>query len=133
MDIQPFFAEEEKKQFFSKYKQLLRHLYSFLKKEDLSKMKELMKRVVAFNLGRTKTALTACSAISTPALIATTEIGLKRTSVIALLLYRPVMQRIITLDEVKTTFDADVTLIISRLLKTSDLRPQYGCRLRELP
>ena len=46
MDIQPFFTEEEKKQFFSKYKQLLRHLYSFLKKEDLSKMKELMKRVV---------------------------------------------------------------------------------------
>ena len=39
MDIQPFFTEEEKKQFFSKYKQLLRHLYSFLKKEDLSKMK----------------------------------------------------------------------------------------------
>ena len=36
MDIQPFFTEEEKKQFFSKYKQLLRHLYSFLKKEDLS-------------------------------------------------------------------------------------------------
>ena len=34
MDIQPFFTEEEKKQFFSKYKQLLRHLYSFLKKED---------------------------------------------------------------------------------------------------
>ena len=58
MDIQPFFTEEEKKQFFSKYKQLLRHLYSFLKKEDLSKMKELMKR-------ETKTALTACSAIST--------------------------------------------------------------------
>ena len=49
MDIQPFFTEEEKKQFFSKYKQLLRHLYSFLKKEDLSKMKELMKRVVALN------------------------------------------------------------------------------------
>ena len=44
MDIQPFFTEEEKKQFFSKYKQLVRHLYFFLKKEDLSKMKELMKQ-----------------------------------------------------------------------------------------
>ena len=55
MDIQPFFTEEEKKQFFSKYKQLLRHLYSFLKKEDLSKMKELMKRVVALDCyGRDK-------------------------------------------------------------------------------
>ncbi len=55
MDIQPFFTEEEKKQFFSKYKQLLRHLYSFLKKEDLSKMKELMHRVVALDCyGRDK-------------------------------------------------------------------------------
>ena len=54
MDIQPFFTEEEKKQFFSKYKQLLRHLYSFLKKEDLSKMKELMKRGCGFGLLRTR-------------------------------------------------------------------------------
>lgn len=82
MDIQPFFTEEEKKQFFSKYKQLLRHLYSFLKKEDLSKMKELMKRVVALVVtDETKTALTACSGNIDTALIATTEIGLKRTSV----------------------------------------------------
>ena len=54
-------------------------------------------------------------------MISTVEIGLKRTSVIALLLYRPVMKKIITLEEVKATFDADVTLIISRLLKTSAL------------
>ena len=122
MDIQPFFNEEEKKQFFSKYKQLLRHLYSFLKKEDLSKMKELMKRVVALDCyGRDKNGINGLLRNIDTALIATVEIGLKRTSVIALLLYRPVMKKIITLDEVKTTFDADVTLIISRLLKTSDL------------
>ena len=122
MDIQPFFTEEEKKQFFSKYKQLLRHLYSFLKKEDLSKMKELMKRVVALDCyGRDKNGINGLLRNIDTALIATTEIGLKRTSVIALLLYRPVMKKIISLDEVKTTFDADVTLIISRLLKTSDL------------
>ena len=122
MDIQPFFTEEEKKQFFSKYKQLLHHLYSFLKKEDLSKMKELMKRVVALDCyGRDKNGINGLLRNIDTALIATTEIGLKRTSVIALLLYRPVMKKIITLDEVKTTFDADVTLIISRLLKTSDL------------
>ena len=101
MDIQPFFTEEEKKQFFSKYKQLLRHLYSFLKKEDLSKMKELMKRVVALDCyGRDKNGINGLLRNIDTALIATTEIGLKRTSVIALLLYRPVMKKIITLDEV---------------------------------
>ena len=88
MDIQPFFTEEEKKQFFSKYKQLLRHLYSFLKKEDLSKMKELMKRVVALDCyGRDKNGINGLLRNIDTALIATVEIGLKRTSVIALLLY----------------------------------------------
>lgn len=122
MDIQPFFTEEEKKQFFSKYKQLLRSLYSFLQKEDLSKMKALMTRVVALDCyGRDKNDINGLLRNIDTALIATVEIGLKRTSVIALLLYRPVMKKIITLEEVETTFDPDVTLIISRLLKTSDL------------
>ena len=74
MDIQPFFTEEEKKQFFSKYKQLLRHLYSFLKKEDLSKMKELMKRVVALDCyGRDKNGINGLLRNIDTALIATTE------------------------------------------------------------
>lgn len=77
-----------------------------------------MKRVVALGCyGRDKNGINGLLRNIDTALIATTEIGLKRTSVIALLLYRPVMKKIITLDEVKTTFDADVTLIISRLLK----------------
>ena len=55
------------------------------------------------------------------ALIATRDIGLKRTSVIALLLYRPVMKEAVTLDEVECTFDDEVALMIRHLLKTSDL------------
>ena len=54
-------------------------------------------------------------------MIATLEIGLKRTSVIALLLYRPVLKKAITIEEVELKFGTDVTLIIRRLLKTSDL------------
>ena len=74
MDIQPFFTEEEKKQFFSKYKQLLRHLYSFLKKEDLSKMKELMHRVVALDCyGRDKNGINGLLRNIDTALIATYE------------------------------------------------------------
>lgn len=122
MDIQPFFTEEEKKIFFSKYKQLLRNLYSFLHKEDIKKMKALMKRVVAMDCyGRDKNGINGLLRNIDTALIATLEIGLKRTSVIALLLYRPVMKKAITLDEVEKTFDADISLMINRLLKTSNL------------
>ena len=122
MDIQPFFTEEERKDFFSKYRQLVRSLYSFLQKEDIRKMRELMQRVVALDCyGRDKNGINGLIRNINTALIATTEIGLKRTSVIALLLYRPVLKKAVTLEEVEKTFDADVTLIIRRLLKTSDL------------
>ena len=122
MDIQPFFTEEERKDFFSKYRQLVRSLYSFLHREDIRKMRELMQRVVALDCyGRDKNGINGLIRNINTALIATTEIGLKRTSVIALLLYRPVLKKVITLEEVEKTFDADVTLIIQRLLKTSDL------------
>lgn len=122
MDIQPFFTEEERKDFFSKYRQLVRSLYPFLHREDIRKMRELMQRVVALDCyGRDKNGINGLIRNINTALIATTEIGLKRTSVIALLLYRPVLKKVITLEEVEKTFDADVTLIIQRLLKTSDL------------
>lgn len=122
MDTQSFFTTEERKLFFSKYKQLLSSLYSFLMKEDIRKMKGLMQRVVVLECyGRDKNGINGLLRNIDVALVATTEIGLKRTSVIALLLYRPVLKKIITLDEVESTFDADVTLIIRRLLKTSDL------------
>lgn len=122
MDRIPFFTDEEKKTFFSKYRRLLRNLYSFLKKEDLRKMKTLLSRIVALDCyGRDKNGINGLLRHIDTALIATEEIGLKRTSVIALLLYRPVLKGALTLDEVETTFDADVSLIIRRLLKTSDL------------
>ena len=55
METKEFFTPEEKKLFASKYKLLLRHLYSFLEREDVPKMKELMKRVVALDCyGRDK-------------------------------------------------------------------------------
>lgn len=122
MDIQPFFTEDERKDFFSKYRLLVRSLYSFLHKEDIRKMKELMQRVVALDCyGRDKNGINGLIRNINTALIATTEIGLKRTSVIALLLYRPVLKKVMTVEEVEKTFDEDVTLIIRRLLKTSDL------------
>ena len=94
MDIQPFFTEEERKDFFSKYRQLVRSLYSFLHREDIRKMRELMQRVVALDCyGRDKNGINGLIRNINTALIATTEIGLKRTSVIALLLYRPVLKR----------------------------------------
>lgn len=122
METLPFFTPEEKKEFFTKYRLLLRNLYSFLEKDDISKMKNLMKQVVAKECyGRDKNGINGLLRNIDTALIATTEIGLKRTSVLALLLYRPVYKSVITNEEVKELFGEDITLMIQRLLRTSDL------------
>ena len=122
METLPFFTPEEKKEFFTKYRLLLRNLYSFLEKDDISKMKNLMKQVVAQECyGRDKNGINGLLRNIDTALIATTEIGLKRTSVLALLLYHPVYKGVITNEEVKDLFGEDITLMIQRLLRTSDL------------
>lgn len=122
MEVEGFFTAEEKSALFIKYRQLLGSLYSFLEKEDISKMKELMKRVVSLDCyGRDKNGINGLLRNIDTALIAAVEIGLKRTPVIALLLYRPVLKKLITLEEVEKTFDADVSNLIRLLLKTSDL------------
>ena len=122
MAIEPFFTPEEKLEFFSKYRSLLRALHSFLEKEDIGKMKALMKKVVALNCyGRDKNGINGLLRNIDTALIATMEIGLRRTSVIALLMYRPVFKKVITLEEVEENFGGDVRLMIERLLKTSDI------------
>ncbi|MDH6311425.1 guanosine-3',5'-bis(diphosphate) 3'-pyrophosphohydrolase [Parabacteroides sp. PFB2-10] len=122
MKEQGFFTTEEKKAFFTKYKSLLHSLYSFLEKEDIAKMKRLMRRVVALDCyGRDRNGINGLLRNIDTALIATTEIGLKRAPVIALLLYRPVMKGLIDLKEVEKTFDSEVARLIQLLLKTSDL------------
>ncbi|MDO4703839.1 MULTISPECIES: bifunctional (p)ppGpp synthetase/guanosine-3',5'-bis(diphosphate) 3'-pyrophosphohydrolase [Tannerella] len=118
----PFFTPEEKKEFFTTYRLLFSHLSYCLQKEDAPKMKSLMRRVVALDCyGRDRNGINGLLRNINTALIATRDIGLKRTSVIALLLYRPVMKEAVTLDEVERTFDDEVALMIRRLLKTSDL------------
>lgn len=120
--IETFFTPEEKSIFFSEYKKLLRTLYSSLEKEDIRKMRLLLNDLVSLDCyGRDRNGINGLVRNISTALIATSEIGLKRTSILALLLYRPVLKGAITLQQVEHTFNSDVTLIISRLLKTSDL------------
>ncbi|MDR2815188.1 MAG: HD domain-containing protein [Proteiniphilum sp.] len=122
MHTEAFFTPEEKQLFFSKYRQLLRTVYNFSEKNDIRKMRELMRRVIAQDCyGRDKNGINGLLRNLDTALIAACEIGLKRTPVMALLLYRPALKQLISMEEIEKLFDADIARIISRLLKTSDL------------
>jgi GTP pyrophosphokinase len=85
-------------------------------------MKSLMKRInVTECYGRDPNGINGLLRNVSTALIATSDIGLRRTAVIAMLLYRPVLKKHIPAEEVEATFGEDVSLLIRRLQKTSDL------------
>ena len=122
MDTQSFFTPEERKEFLSKYRLLLRSIQFSLQKDDIRKMRMLIQRMVSMDCyGRDRNGINGLLRNISTALIATSEIGLKRTPIIALLLYRTVLKKALTLEEIEKEFDSEVTLMISRLLKTSDL------------
>lgn len=54
-------------------------------------------------------------------LIVVTEIGLRKAAVIANLLYRPVVNRIVTIEQIKKTFDPEVADIVKGLMKINHL------------
>lgn len=122
MDTQSFFTPEERKEFLCKYRLLLRSIQFSLQKDDIRKMRMLIQRMVSMDCyGRDRNGINGLLRNISTALIATSEIGLKRTPIIALLLYRTVLKKALTLEEIEKEFDSEVTLMISRLLKTSDL------------
>ncbi|MDR1525788.1 MAG: HD domain-containing protein [Tannerella sp.] len=122
MHTDKFFTEDEKRLFFSRYRELSGALSESLEREDAPKIRQLLKPVVAMECyGRDRNGINGLLRNIETALIATKDIGLKRTSILALILYRPVLKKAVTVEEVEKTFGADVSLIINRLLKTSDL------------
>ncbi len=54
-------------------------------------------------------------------LIVVSEIGLKKAAVIANLLYRPAVNKIVTIEQIKQTFDPEVADIVKGLMKINDL------------
>ena len=120
--IEKYFAGEEKKIFLSKYRELLKALPESLKKDDIPKIRQLLDTIdVAQCYGREQNGINGLLHNVETALIVIKMIGLKGIAILALILYRPVMKKAITLTAVEETFNADVSLMINRLLKTSNL------------
>ena len=117
-----FFTNVERKFFYIKYKELRKELDEILEKEDLSKLRQLLMKIdVNVCYGRDKNGINGLLRNIETVLIATKMIGLKRISILALILYCPVMKKNVLLKEVEERFQSDVALMINRLLKTSDL------------
>ncbi|MDR0995646.1 MAG: HD domain-containing protein [Tannerella sp.] len=117
-----FFTPEEKKEFACRYRRLLRALRPTLEKEDAGKVRRILERVIPLGCyQRDKNGINGLLRSLDTALLAAEEIGLKRSSLIALLLYRPVMKGLLPIEEVKEGFGDDAAKLVERLLRTSEL------------
>lgn len=122
MEKEKFFTDLEKKIFFSKYKELRKSLSETFEKDDYTKVRKLITPEITTDcFGRDRNGINGLIRNIDTALIAVNDIGLKRTAILAFILYRPVFKKVITIETIERNFGADITLIINRILKTSDL------------
>ena len=120
--INPFFTEDEKKIFFGRYRELRKALAENLLTDDVPKMRKALQSVNAgICYSRDRNGINGLLRNIDTALIAVREIGLKRTSILAIILYRPVLKKAITIKDVEMLFGSDIAHIINLLLKTTDL------------
>jgi GTP pyrophosphokinase len=121
-NINRFFNDDEKNLFFSKYRELRKALAESLEKDDVAQIRHLLKSIdVNVCYGRDRNGINGLLRNIETALIAVKEIGLKRVAILAIILYRPVFKKVITIKEIEERFGSDVSHIINLLLKTTDL------------
>ena len=111
---------DENKQFLSAYKKLLLLMDGSYTKEEFRYLKSVLKNAVQQNLYEVSD-LNFVESIYA-ALIVADEIGLKRASVISVLLYKLVGNKQLQLNDISERFGHDVAVIIEGLLKTNELQ-----------
>lgn len=123
---------KEARQYFSTYKDALKALDNSISKEDLDKLRKVIKQSLKqkiYKVDQNKGDLLLLN-IST-VLILVQEIGLRSSSVIATMLFRPVLEGVLTIKDVEKTFDKDIASIVEGIIKVTDLENRESALVSE--
>ena len=117
-----FFTPDERVLLFSLYKRLLQLSKDTLQKDDCRKLKAHLKKVTsAGSLTRNVFGMNPIIKDMQTAIIVAEEIGMKRASIIGIMLHESVTNNLCTLEEVRQDYGDDVAGIIRGLAKIHDL------------
>lgn len=117
-----FFTQDEKKQLFSLYRKLLQHSSETLQKDDCKKLKrQLIASIQSNQIRRDIFNLNPVIKDMQTAIIIAEEIGMRRTSILGLMLHDSVYYGTCTLEEVKQNYGEDVAGIIKGLIRVHEL------------
>lgn len=122
MEETAFFNGKEKELLFSLYRKLLRLSKDTLHKDDCRKTKSHLVRVMK-NGGIPRNAFGMNPIIKDmqTAVIVAEEIGMRRASILGIMLYESVKYSLCTLEEIKGEYGEDVAIIIKGLVKIDEL------------
>lgn len=122
METDRFFTPEEKKQLFSLYRKLLKLSSETLLKDDCKKVKDQLTASIQSNrIYRDIFGLNPVIKDMQTAVIVAEEIGMKRASIIGLMLHDSVYYGACTVEEVRQDYGEDVAGIICGLLRVHEL------------
>ncbi len=122
METNIFFTQEEKKELFALYRQLIVSAGDTVSKEIINKVKDyLIDATNNDSLNRNVFGMNPVICDMQTALIVSEEIGMKGSTLISIMLQNVVQSGILSLEQVKTIFGEDVEKIVKGLIRTNQL------------
>lgn len=122
MENQDFFTPEEYRQLFILYKKLLQLSGDTLQKDDCKHLKtHLIKVMSEGNIPRNAFGMNPIIKDMQTAVIVAEEIGMRRASIIGIMLHESVKYNLCTLESVRQKYGEDVAGIIRGLVKINEL------------
>lgn len=122
MEEPVFFTPDEHKQLIVLYKRLLQLSGDTLQKDDCSNLKRHLVKVMSEgNIPRNAFGMNPVIKDMQTAVIVAEEIGMRRASILGIMLHESVKYHLCTLDEIKQKYGEDVAGIIRGLVKINEL------------
>ena len=122
MENNDFFTQEEHKQLIQLYKRLLRLSKDTLQKDDCHKLKtHLVKAMAEGTIPRNVFQMNPIIKDMQTAVIVAEEIGMRRASILGIMLHESVKYNLCSLESVKEEYGEDVSGIIRGLVKINEL------------
>lgn len=120
-------GQDKDKLMLSDYKRLLRGIQNNLSEKDLQCLRRIIKQSIRSKIYG-KISLT--SIVRTVSIIIE-EMGLKNVAILSALLYRPLLNKIISIDEVKETFGSEVAQVLKGLIKVNEVESNQSALASE--
>lgn len=122
MEETVFFTPEEKVQLFSLYKRLLKLSKDTLQKDDCKKLKSHLTQIMKEgSIPRNVFGMNPIIKDMQTSVIVAEEIGMRRASILGIMLHESVKYNLCTIESIKTEYGEDVAGIIRGLVKINDL------------